>query len=215
MEQIIDKSGSSQIQAALAIAQGSFPTIPKNCKVDVYSKPPERRFLYTFFYADLTAIIDATRPALRENGLSFTQDYDQHRKAFFTTLRHKSGESLNVGYVPCSIDDKSDMKIVAGLYTYGKRISLTAALGISSDEDMDAAAADAEKGIETNRTEIKPKPKNHAPLSLTDQIAELAKSKGMGNAEIKDAIKKATGKNKAAECSEEELMTVVSFLKMK
>lgn len=148
----------SKLCEALSKAQGKFPVIPKDTKVDVYSKPPDKRLLYTYYYADLTTIIDATRPSLSENGISFTQ-YSKG-KLFVTLLMHESGEYMETGHIPCVIPDGSDMKIVAGIVTYIKRISLTAALGISADDDVDAGPNEAHQGNSTNQTQNK---KNTSP----------------------------------------------------
>lgn len=153
----------AKLAEALSKAQGEFPLIPKDSKVEVYSKPPERKLLYTYMYADLTTIITCVRPALAKHGLSFTQDYGLKNafEGFFTRLMHASGEILDSGFVKCKIDDKDDMKIVAGLVTYAKRISLTAALGISADDDNDAAGIEGKAGNSTVKPAAikKPAPK--------------------------------------------------------
>ncbi len=154
---------------ALSKAQAEFPVIPKDSEVEVHHKET-RKLLYTYKYADLTTIIDCTRPALKKFGLGFYSEYSKEKGCFFTVLFLKD-ETLECGFVPCKIDDRMDMKQVAGLYTYGKRISLTAALGISADEDVDAAAVEAQSGNSTNKPGQKPaeqkppqnKPQNHAP----------------------------------------------------
>jgi hypothetical protein len=128
--------------------------------------------LYSYKYADLTEIISATRPALTKYGLSFTQSYKDG--GFLTVLFHSSGESMKTGFVPCEIAKNLDMKVVAGLFTYGKRISLTAALGVSADEDIDAAAEESKQGNSTTRTENKKKEEPSRPKEAsTERIKEL------------------------------------------
>lgn len=138
-----------KLAAALAKAQGEFPVIPKDSEVVVYSKEPPKRELYRYKYADLTTIIDKTRPALSKNGLSFTQGMVAN--GLVTTLMHESGQVLKAGFVPCESPKSSDYKAVAGMFTYVKRISLTAALGVSADEDVDAAAEEAKAGNSTTK----------------------------------------------------------------
>lgn len=197
-----DQSNSSsktlsiaKLAEALAKAQAEFSPIPKDSKVEVYSKPPERRFLYEYYYADLTTIIDKTRPALSKNGICFTQGMVSG--GFATTLIHSSGEKLVTGFIPCQIK-ATDYKEIAGAITYLKRISLSAALGVSADEDVDAASEEAKAGNQTEKSDTKngqtkalqkksqpaPKPKNHAPgadneldahLGSPDELAEEAK----------------------------------------
>lgn len=169
---------NKELFTALLKAQGEFPTIPKDSRVDVYSKPPERRFLYTYFYADLTTIINCTRPSLLKHGLGFTQDYDKEKGLFFTRFIHSSGY-FDTGHIPFSPDASLDMKTVAGLFTYVKRISLTAALGVSADEDVDAAHDEAALGNSTTRVQHGPKPSSirHVPptaeeLNALDEALE-------------------------------------------
>lgn len=142
----------AKIAEALAKAQGAFPVIEKNSKVEVYSKPPNRQKLYEYYYADLTEIITKTRSALSSNGLSFTQGMVEG--GFATTLMHSSGQRLTVGFIPCQIK-ANDYKEMAGAITYLKRISLSAGLGVSADEDVDAAESEAKQGNSTQKTPAK------------------------------------------------------------
>src|SRR6185295_490066 len=56
--------------AAKAKARGSFAPIVKKCNVDVTNKDGKK--LYSFQYADLDAILDATSGAMSENGLDLS-----------------------------------------------------------------------------------------------------------------------------------------------
>lgn len=153
----------AKIAEALSKAQGAFPVIEKNSKVEVYSKPPNRQKLYEYYYADLTEIISKTRAALSSNGLSFTQG--MVKDGFATTLMHSSGQRLVVGFIPCQIK-ANDYKEMAGAITYLKRISLSAALGVSADEDVDAAESEAKQGNSTQKTQAgksQPKPATSGP----------------------------------------------------
>lgn len=132
---------------ALAKAQGEFPVIPKDSEVEVKSK--EGKLLYKYKYADLTTIISCTRPAMSKHGLSFTQGVVPG--GFVTTMMHSSGQILKCGFIPCEVPKNADMKQVAGLITYVKRISLTAALGVSADEDVDAGPIEGQQGNSTSK----------------------------------------------------------------
>lgn len=142
-----------KLAEALAKAQSEFPVIPKDSEVVVHRKDMPRipqNELYRYKYADLTTIISCTRPALSKNGLSFTQGMVQGGLA--TLIMHSSGQKLSTGFVPCEMPKTQDYKAVAGAVTYIKRISLTAALGISADEDVDAAAQEAAEGNSTAKS---------------------------------------------------------------
>lgn len=163
----------TSVYEALAKAQGEFPVIPKDKEVEVKK---DGRLLYTFMYADLTTIINCTRPSLLKHGLGFTQDYDKDRGLFFTRFIHSSGH-FDTGHIPFAPAPNLDMKTVAGLFTYVKRISLTAALGVSADEDVDAAHDESLQGNSSSRVQHGPKPSNighHAPtpeeLNALDQM---------------------------------------------
>ena len=129
------KTSQKLIFTALSKAQANFPVIPKDSEVVV--KNSAGKFLYSYKYADLTTIISSVRPSLAKEGLSFTQGMVHN--GFMTIIMHESGEVLKSGFIPFEVPKSSDMKTIAGLFTYIKRISLTAALGISADEDVDAA----------------------------------------------------------------------------
>lgn len=170
--------GISRLATALAKAQGEFPVIPKDSEVEVYAKGQPKtpaNLLYKYKYADLTAIISATRPAFSKYGLSFTQGVVPG--GFVTTFFHESGETLQSGFIPCDVPKNADMKQVAGLITYVKRISLTAALGVSADEDVDAAPVEGNQG---NQTDKKPAGKAAAPAKK-QETKPPAEKKPAGN----------------------------------
>lgn len=146
-----------QFYTDFAAAQAEFPVIPKNSKVEVKDKVTHK-VIYTFMYADLTVIISHTRPSLAKYGIGFTQRFHKHETlgtGIETFLFHESGFVMNSGFVPFVIPPGLPMKEVAALFTYSKRISLTAALGVSADEDVDAAVDEAEAGNTTAKTSSK------------------------------------------------------------
>lgn len=209
---------------AFSAAQGEFPTIPKNSEVTV--KDRAGKFLYSYKYADLTEIISSTRPALAKHGISFTQDYkfvEGLGHGIVTTILYKSGESFDSGFVPCEVKGMN-MKDVAGQFTYGKRISLTAALGISADEDVDAGSIEGSQGNESNRLDARPAapPKNHVPpppskpKTVMQEILELVKHKGL-QGDMPDIILKVTGGrcDNSRELTGDETKSLLNYLKMK
>lgn len=175
---------AAQFAEAFAKAQGEFPVIPKDSRVEVKSR--EGKFLYEYLYADLTTIISHTRPALAKYGIGFTQTYVKDEllgPGIETLFIHKSGYTQESGFVPFEISKALPMKEIAALFTYAKRISLTAALGISADEDVDAAVNEATQGNTTSKTSAKapasvpvvvPKgvtPENKEPPAKTESSA--------------------------------------------
>lgn len=212
---------SSNIFAAFAKAQHDFAPIEKNSKVEVYSKPPERKFLYEYYYADLTEIINKTRPALSKHGLSFTQGMG--KEGFYTRIMHSSGEYFDSGLINTEIK-ASDYKEMGGATTYLKRISLSAALGISADEDVDAAESEAKQGNSTQRQETKggyvpkkslskPPP---SPLTPKQKLVALVNNFKIPYGDVPELIYRCTGSTDLTSdtITEEQYTIIEQYVKM-
>jgi hypothetical protein len=120
----------NELAAALAKAQGSMKAAAFN-KTNTHFKNK---------YADLTAIIDAVRKPLNENGLAFTQSPEMHDGIFclVTRLLHSSGQWTSGEY---PLPANGTPQQFGSALTYAKRYSLAAMVGISADDDDDAEAA--------------------------------------------------------------------------
>jgi hypothetical protein len=118
---------------AFAKAQAEFPTIPKTKTADMGT--------YSYTYADLGDIIEAVRPILVKHNLAFAQSAvtQDGKIGIETRIYHTAGHVEIFGplYLPAGNDARSAGSAV----TYARRYSLTAALGITSDEDADGAGA--------------------------------------------------------------------------
>jgi ERF superfamily len=94
-------------------------------------------------YADLAAIVKASRPALTKNGLSIIQQiitHDEGHTYLHTMLCHSSGQWVEsrVRIVPT----KADVQSLGSYITYLRRYSIAALCGIvTSDEDDDGNLA--------------------------------------------------------------------------
>jgi hypothetical protein len=90
-------------------------------------------------YADLSAVFEAVRKPLADNGISFTQITEIRDGAFIlrTTLRHNSGQWIASEY-PLPLNGKPQE--IGSAMTYAKRYSLSAMVGIAADEDDDGEA---------------------------------------------------------------------------
>ncbi len=119
---------------AFTKAQAEFPTIAKTKTADMGT--------YSYTYADLGDIIEAVRPILVEHGLAFAQSAVtlDGKVGIETRIYHTAGHVEVFGplYLPAGNDARSAGSAV----TYARRYSLTAALGITSDEDADGAGAE-------------------------------------------------------------------------
>lgn len=186
-----------ELYAALAKAQGGFAPIAKNRSVTIQPKqdretgykPPA----YTFRYADLEAIIAATRPALSANGLALVQlvtDEGGGAK-LLTALLHTSGAALVSEYPIPKMGDR-DPKQYGALLTYMRRYMVTPLLGVAADDDLDEngnhsdfEVADNKPAASAPKVTRKPKdepaeapPRESAPR--TESTAQAGEFVGVG-----------------------------------
>lgn len=131
----------NELAAALAKAQGAFPSIEKNRTVTVKTKTGGS---YKFAYATLDNIVDGIRKPLSENGLSYVQAIITSDREMLceTMLMHSSGQFLTTQLPVKFSSSENNAQALGSAITYAKRYSLTAMLGIVADEDDDANAAD-------------------------------------------------------------------------
>lgn len=122
---------TQELAAALAKAQGQM-TAAKFNRTNPHFKNK---------YADLSAIIEAVRKPLSDNGLSVTQAIEINgggALVLVTTLRHSSGQWTDSHY-PLPMNAKPQE--FGSALTYAKRYSLSSLVCISADEDDDAEIA--------------------------------------------------------------------------
>lgn len=149
-----------KLSEALAKAQGNFPPIQRRKKAVVKTKDKDGKYNgeYTYWYADLADILEAVRNALSISGLAVTQsiaiesrDNGSLIAVVVTTLRHSSGQWLrSVLKFPTK---EQDIQKLGSVFTYLRRYSIGALLGIAPEEDDDAELAT--RGEEESRREAK------------------------------------------------------------
>lgn len=118
---------------ALANARGAFKPILKGSNNPFFKSK----------YADLAAVIDATKEGLSMNGLAVLQppafDRGSGTVEVLTLLAHSSGEWIkSVLHMPVN---KTDAQGVGSAITYGRRYGYSAVLNVASEEDDDGNAA--------------------------------------------------------------------------
>lgn len=105
-------------------------------------------------YADLTAVIEAIKPALINHGLFFTQHPEPHDRGVCieTVLHHAGGEHLSLGklFVPAN---KQDAHGFGSALTYARRYALVTAFGVPVEDDDGNAAAKAQREPEPAKKE--------------------------------------------------------------
>ena len=137
---------------ALSQAQAQFKSIKREC-----SNP-----FFRSRYADLAAIIDATRDALSKNGLAVVQTVSPGESLELeTTLMHESGEWLSSKLV---LKPKADDPQAAGsAMTYARRYSLGAILNVASEDDDDGNSASKGGGDNAGKPPATPPAHQDAP----------------------------------------------------
>ena len=97
-------------------------------------------------YADISAVIDAIKPALIAHGLFFTQHPEPSADGVTieTWLHHSNGDQLSLGklYVPAN---KKDAQGFGAALTYARRYALVTAFGVPTEDDDGNAASKAQK----------------------------------------------------------------------
>jgi hypothetical protein len=122
---------------------------------------------YSYSYADLPAIFEKINPLLAKHGLGFTQLLNG--TSLDTIVFHiESGESItSSASIPQGVQLKgmNDFQVLGSAITYLRRYSLSAALGLITDVDNDAA------GEQTKAVEVPEK------VWLNENTEAFAKAK--------------------------------------
>lgn len=134
------------LATALAEAQGELEPAEKNASATVSGQTKRT-------YADLASVFEVLRNALPKHGLAVTQSLlpsEQGTVRVKTTLLHKSGEWLSSECtMPC--DRQGGIQGMGSAITYARRYSISALIGVVSDDDDDGFGAQG-KGNNTQNT---------------------------------------------------------------
>lgn len=128
----MNKSESiAKLSAALVMAQAEMPIVKMN-SVNPFLKNK---------FADLGAVIEASRPILARRGLSISQfpTSSDNRIGVTTLLVHESGEWLEETVLLDMAEEKgkSAAQVAGSIITYLRRYSWSSVLGLYADEDSD------------------------------------------------------------------------------
>lgn len=123
-----------ELASALTKAQGEMPAVKFN-SMNPFLKNK---------YADLGAIIAASKPVLAKHGLAVSQlsTSDDDRIGVETVLMHQSGEFIASSLSMEIADEKgkSSAQVAGSIITYLRRYALASILGMYADEDGDGNA---------------------------------------------------------------------------
>jgi len=135
----------NEISAALAKVQGEVSN-PVFNKTNPHFKSS---------YADLSSVLNAVRPPLSKNGISFMQltNLEDSGLVLYTRLVHSSGQWIESVY-PVTASGKHQE--IAAALTYAKRLSLSAIVGVSGEDDDDGNAANTVPVVAKGTPRVKP-----------------------------------------------------------
>jgi len=150
---LIKSESIANLVPALIAAKAKFGTIVRENE-----NPGFKRGNKVSKYADLATVINATEPALLENGLVLSQFpvNTDTRVGVLSILMHKSGEFIGKEFTLPII--KQDAQTgVAGI-TYARRTSWKGVLGVAEEDDDGNKAAGREVGDEPREPYGRPAP---------------------------------------------------------
>lgn len=137
------KDPQASLYAALAKAQGEFAPLAKNRTVTIKTK---QGYSYEFRYADLEAVLTATRPALAANGLAVIQRIAPvagiNTPHLITTLVHADGGHIESA-INLPAEQYGDIKNLGAAISYLRRYAYTALVCVAADDDLDEDGQEA------------------------------------------------------------------------
>lgn len=131
-----DPSKLPHLFAALANATKAFRPIVKNRLVKI---KPRDKAEFEFRFADFAELIEATRPALAEHGLTVIQPTaDEEGKLYlYTALIHSEGGALVSKIILNGPVEGVDLKVYGIELSYLRRYHYSAMLCLAADDDID------------------------------------------------------------------------------
>lgn len=179
--------------AALALAQKAFKPIVRSKTVRVQSSKGN----YTFDYAPLESVLDATRDALADNGLCLFQPLGHEESgelSLTTVLAHKDGgrivsrmflpqTAVQRGDGGQSFERQKTAQEIGSAITYMRRYMAQSVLGVNAEEDDDGAGGEEMHRQTQPRSQPTPpkvdqarKPvQQSAPKAMSDETREFRK----------------------------------------
>jgi len=126
------KIETASLHSAMALAFGEIESATKTANNPHFKSR----------YADITAVIDAIKPALIKHGLFFTQrpQMASGGVCIETVVGHAGGEEMSLGvlFVPAN---KNDAQAFGSALTYARRYALVTAFGVPTEDDDGNAAS--------------------------------------------------------------------------
>lgn len=165
-------------------------------------------------YVQIDGLLAAVRPILAQHCLSVVQSTggDGQNVTITTMILHTSGEWLKTDALTLRAQQATPQGAGSAI-TYGRRYSLSAALGVAWDDDDDGNAASTppkaeKKAAPKAKTKEEPKAKEEqkAPRKVDSlrAIAAAAKEIGVTNDDIKEVMRRHYNKSASSELTDTE-----------
>jgi len=163
---------------------------------------------YKSKYAPLQDVLNTVRPLLSKHGLSIVQSPsgDGERISIHTMLIHESGEWIEFDPLVLKAE-KITPQGAGSAITYGRRYSLSAVLGISSEDDDDANSFE--------KTQQNSGQKKQLTEKQVKRLYAIANSAGFSTADVKKVLMKDYNKTQAADLTKGEYDEICERLQKK
>lgn len=152
-------------------------------------------------YVQIDGLLDAVRPTLSKHGLSVIQSTggDGQTITVTTMILHTSGEYIETDALSLKAQ-RADPQGAGSAITYGRRYSLSAALGVAWDDDDDGnAASEPQKPGQT------PVPTEDAKFATLKLIMAEGAKKGVNPHDFADIIRMKYKKIRSSELTKAEV----------
>jgi hypothetical protein len=208
---MIERSESiTKLLEALNAARKQFAKVLKDKEAVV---PIKTGGAYRYKYADLANVLEATDPAMIENGLNVLQVPCARNEgpALQTILTHVSGEWLS-DYMLLPKTDATPQQL-GSVITYCRRYAYCAILGIASEDDD---GAEAEKAAQKAKAAKEAKGAAKEPTISEEQRKELFaafKESGMPKEEMEQLLQNVAGVTASRNLPDKHFKAVMTAVK--
>jgi len=150
-------------------------------------------------YVQIDGLLAAVRPILAKHGLSVIQSTGGNGQdiSVTTEIMHTSGEWIRTDALILKAV-KADPQGAGSAVTYGRRYSLSAALGVAWDDDDDGNAAS------NPPTKAKTKSKTPTKDEHLKAVAAEAKKQHLSGEDVKEVMRRKYGKSASGELTDAE-----------
>ena len=193
-----------ELATALVAAQAEMPVVPKEADNPFFKSK----------YADLASITKMVQPILAKHGLAFTQTMEDVETGvgIRSTLIHKSGQYISgiVRMVPV----KNDPQGIGSAITYARRYSLSAILGLATEEDDDGAAASGTTVAKGKTPNMAEKKKDATTLDKARGVYMKYSELGWKKDQILSEFSEITGKSDVNKFTDDDVVKLENKLSL-